>query len=328
MPDNLIQRLGKTLQIGSRLYRLDLPEASFEMDRRPPVDDYDTPPPSPLEPRFDPDFDKQARGEMHGTTVDVVELGRERFAYWSLELLFYICHDDGERACSSSGHRDGPKLTLARSQLLRRENASPPSALRPSSTVARLRCARTSLMRPYVARCPSRGMSTCVAHIRRSKTEQDLARSIRQEELVYLLQKLLSLRLRPNTLWASYQPNPSAAITAPTQLDTTLPLSGLVRSALLRSPLAHLCELHTLFTDLLALSNLSPSITAAYVPYSRLVGINPETGEGSFEGLPAGFTPSAAPRAKASEVEETDVVKLTLRCLSAVGKEIGAGELP
>ncbi|GJN94193.1 hypothetical protein Rhopal_007267-T1 [Rhodotorula paludigena] len=288
VPDNLIQRLGKTLQIGSRLYRLDLPEASFEMDRRPPVDDYDTPPPSPLEPRFDPDFDKQARGEMHGTTVDVVELGRERFAYWSLELLFYICHDDGE----------------------------------PSSTRERIaavcapafvnRCA--AALRTYIADAPLRG-------------KMPFPR-IRQEELVYLLQKLLSLRLRPNTLWASYQPNPSAAITAPTQLDTTLPLSGLVRSALLRSPLAHLYELHTLFTDLLALSNLSPSITAAYVPYRRLVGINPETGEGSFEGLPAGFTPSAAPRAKASEVEETDVVKLTLRCLSAVGKEIGAGELP
>ena len=64
----------------------------------------------------------------------------------------------------------------------------------------------------------------------------------------------------------------------------SLPLSQLVRAALLRSPRAHLYELHQQFTALLALSTASPSITSAYVPYRRIAG-----SEEAFKGLPDGF---------------------------------------
>ena len=53
------------------------------------------------ETRFDSDFDRQARGrQMHGTTAEVVEVGRERFGYWCFDLLFLLCSDveKGERA--------------------------------------------------------------------------------------------------------------------------------------------------------------------------------------------------------------------------------------
>jgi hypothetical protein len=44
------------------------------------------------ETRFDSSFAHQARGhDMDGTTAEIVELPRERFAYWAFDLLFLIC---------------------------------------------------------------------------------------------------------------------------------------------------------------------------------------------------------------------------------------------
>ncbi|BGP52111.1 Endocytosis and vacuole integrity protein [Rhodotorula kratochvilovae] len=286
VPDVLIRRLGKTLQLASRLYELDLPSSSSAHSHaRANGSMLDTPPPTPPEPRFDPDFDKQVLGDMYGTTVEVVETGRERLAYWCLDLLFHVC-GAAEQA--------------------------PPSRQRIAALIVPSllnRC--TAVFRTYVADAPLRG-------------KMPFPR-IRQEELVYLLQQLLSLRLFPNSLWASSQPSPSEAIASPSALDASLPLTTLVRSALLRSPLAHLYELHPRFTGLLQLSNLAPSITAAYVPHRRLVGLDAETGEASYEGLPAGFEPGVVGRARRTDEKvETDVVKLVLACLAAVGQEIGA----
>lgn len=114
VPDELVRTIGKTLQLASRLYELDIPQVvrdralahkrSFASSIA-SVADF-TPPPSPpipFEARFDPDFDRQARGAMRGTTVEIVEVGRERFAYWSLDLLFSLCSDEdsGEYVVSS-----------------------------------------------------------------------------------------------------------------------------------------------------------------------------------------------------------------------------------
>ncbi|GAA5886464.1 hypothetical protein JCM5296_001916 [Sporobolomyces johnsonii] len=153
---------------------------------------------------------------------------------------------------------------------------------------------------------------------------------IRQEELAYVLQKLLATRLREGTLWASAQPEPSNAVASPLlRLDASLALPALVRSTLLRSPLAHLYELHPLFIALLSLSSSSPSIVFAYVPYRRIVGIRDDSGEEpSLEDLPTGFQVKRIGRlstAGAGEEPEGDVVKLVLACLAKVGDEIGAG---
>lgn len=152
--------------------------------------------------------------------------------------------------------------------------------------------------------------------------------SVRQEELIYILQKLHRCRLRTGTLWASTQLDPSSSATSSPALDTSLPLAQLVRSALLRSPRGHLYELHQQFTALLSLSTSSPSITSAYIPYRRLVG-SEEDDVIAFKGLPEGFKVERIGRAGAGAVEEGegDVVQLALACLKLVGEEIGSGGL-
>ncbi|GAA5895692.1 hypothetical protein JCM8208_005301 [Rhodotorula glutinis] len=286
VPDTLIRRLGKTLQLASRLHHLDLPTPlpSHSQHNGHP---YDTPPPTPPEPRFDPDFDRQVVGEMQGTTVEVVEAARERFGYWCLDLMFHMC-EGGEQA-SPDRQRIAALVVPA---LLNR-------------------CA--AVFRTYVADAVLRG-------------KMPFPR-IRQEELVYLLQQLLALQLAPNTLWAASQAAPTEAIASPSPLDPSLPLPDLVRSALLRSPQAHLYELYPLFTDLLQLCNLAPSVTAAYVPHRRLVDFDRETGEPRFDGLPAGFEIGVVGRARRGDEEsgESDVVRLVLACLARVGQELGAG---
>lgn len=179
-------------------------------------------------------------------------------------------------------------------------------------------------MLPFEARCLSLGSSFPSSPLRRAILTRSSALSIRQEELVYLLQQLLALRLSEGTLWASGQPDPSAAAVSPFSLDASLPLSSLVRTALLRSPSAHLYELQPLFTDLLTLANLAPPITTAYTPSRHLVALGDDRKQ-HFEGLPTGFEVGTIGRNWHDEDEETSVVKLVLAALAKVGKEIGAG---
>lgn len=89
VPDELIRRLAKCVQSASRLYRLDLPnsEASTPSEQ----DDSTF---TIKETRFDSDFDRQATGvDMHGTTAEIVGVGRERFGYWCFDLLFLMGSD-------------------------------------------------------------------------------------------------------------------------------------------------------------------------------------------------------------------------------------------
>ncbi|KAM0751477.1 hypothetical protein T439DRAFT_287566 [Meredithblackwellia eburnea MCA 4105] len=268
VPDDLIRRLSKCLQTASRLYELDLPNLTS----------------NGADALFDSDFDRQARGQMFGTTAEVIEVGRERFGYWCFDLLFLLCSDvekDEELA-----RRRIAALCL-------------PSLLN--------RC--TAIIRTYVADAPLRG-------------KMPFPR-VRQEELIYVLQKLLHCRLREGTLWASAETNPSSSVSSIPPLDTSLPLPKLIRSALLRSPIAHLYELHPLFTALLSLSTTSPSITSAYIPYRRVAN-GGQSDEVTFKGLAEGFPVGKIGRPGDGE-EEGDVVQLTLACLGLVGLEIGAG---
>ncbi|GAA5958007.1 hypothetical protein JCM3765_006230 [Sporobolomyces pararoseus] len=293
VPDELIRTVGKTLQLASRLYELDIPrvrrERSLAHKRSfassiDSVNDF-TPPPTPPEPRFDPDFDRQAKGAVKGTTVEIVEVGRERFAYWSFDLLFSLCSDEDQ-------DHDSERRRVAALCL--------PSLLN--------RCA--AVLRTYVADAPLRG-------------KMPFPR-IRQEELVYVLQKLLSIRLKEGTLWASTQSDPTSSVSTPFQIDSSLPLSTLIRSTLLRSPFAHLYELHSLFTSLLTLAQTTPCINLNYLPYRCTVG-RTESGEISYDGLPHGFKVKRTGQVS-TEANETDILVLTLKGLEIVGEEIGAGQ--
>ncbi|BGO96049.1 hypothetical protein NBRC10512_005991 [Rhodotorula toruloides] len=273
VPENLVRRLAKALQLASRLYRLDLPDPF---------------PDSHVEPRFSLDFDEQVKGEMFGTTVEIVENRKERFAYWCLDMLFLVC--DGHKASDPAWQR------LAA--------LSVPSLLN--------RCA--AIIKTYIADAPLRG-------------KMPFPR-IRQEELTYVLQRLSALRLARDTLWASTQPSPSSAIASPTPLSSSSPRDR-VRDAMLRSPLAHLYELHGVLIDLLEVARSEPSIVQAYMPQRFAVGLREEDEEVEWEGLPAGCKVGIVGRRRRGGVghdeDEMDVAKLALRCLKLVGEEIGAG---
>lgn len=100
IPDDLVRRLGQSLQSASRLYDLDLSDAddtaSLSDNAR------DSANSSVKETRFDHDFDRQALGsDMHGTTAEIVERPRERYAYWCLDLLFLMCAANADREFES-----------------------------------------------------------------------------------------------------------------------------------------------------------------------------------------------------------------------------------
>ena len=312
VPDELVRRLGKTLQAASRLYELDLPNFAHLGTTGGEPDEASSGSGSSAgtrkETRFEPDFDVQAAGETHGTTAEVVEVGRERFAYWSFEMLFAMC-EGGDAAGAGAGTGEVKGLSGAEAEQARRRVA----ALVAPGLVNRCKaCVRT-----YVADARLRG-------------KMPFPR-VRQEELVFVLQSLLRLRLAPNTLFAAYQADPSAALLRPAAVDPSQPLTLLVRSALLRSPVAHVYEVHSLLTDLLSLASSAPSVVSAYVPYRRIVGAGAAKGQGQgaeerWPGLPDGFKVGRVGREEEGEGEfGQDVVGLCLRGLRVVGEEAGVG---
>lgn len=138
---------------------------------------------------------------------------------------------------------------------------------------------------------------------------------------MFVLQNLAGLVLREGIYAASLDSDPTASAKSPAApLSASFPLPQLIRSVLLRSPLAHLYELHPLLTSLLTLSITSPSITSAYIPYRQIAA---SANDNSIRGLPIGFEVGRVGRVVEQESLETDVVKLVLTCLNSIGKEIG-----
>ncbi|GAA5943397.1 Mon2p [Sporobolomyces koalae] len=298
VPDELIRSIGKTLQLASRLYELDVPRLRYDrvlahkrsfassVSVQPAAEH--TPPTTPVEARFDPDFDNQATQSVKGTTVEVIESGRERFAYWSLDLLFAICADidQGESADHSVERRRIAALCL-------------PYLLN--------RCAAS--LKTYVADAPLRG-------------KMPFPR-IRQEELVHVLQQLDTIRIREGTLWASQQADPTASADSAHEIDTSLPPHLLLRSILLKSPLAHVYELQPLLIRFLSLAQKTSFVHLDYTPYRCTVG-RTDSGDFEFPGLPHGFTVKRT-GLSAGSTQGSNVVDLVLSILEKVGHEIGAG---
>jgi len=87
VPDDLISQFGKMLQNASRLHRLDIdrPRSPESIGGRTLVEEHNG------KPRGLREFDDVDFAQMVGTTVPMVQLPRERFAYWCFDLLFLIC---------------------------------------------------------------------------------------------------------------------------------------------------------------------------------------------------------------------------------------------
>ena len=92
VPDYLITQLAKILQQGSQL----LQDESNE--------EYPPTPTSPTRPdtRSAP-LSGKAEGEEVGSTVPLLAVSRERFSYWCLDLLFFICSDTAKGRSMSLG---------------------------------------------------------------------------------------------------------------------------------------------------------------------------------------------------------------------------------
>ena len=79
VPDYLITQLAKILQQGSQL----LQDGSRSSEECPP-----TPTSLTL-----PEIRSVPEDEKVGSTVPLLAVSRERFSYWCLDLLFFICSD-------------------------------------------------------------------------------------------------------------------------------------------------------------------------------------------------------------------------------------------
>lgn len=174
VPDDLIKRLGKYLQTASRLYTLNLPGNGDGGAK---------------EARFDDDFDRQASGRVHGTTAEVLEVGRERFAYWCFEMLFSWASDSEQGVsvarcvamnlttfCVEHSAERQRIATLCLPSLLNRCAAAIKTYVADAPLRGKMPFPRFVIFRPVVravtdaSQCTTRGVDLCAAAIAHAAT--------------------------------------------------------------------------------------------------------------------------------------------------------------
>jgi len=127
-----------------------------------------------------------------GSTASGASLPRERFSYWCFDLLFLVCSDTAKD--QEASRRRVAALSI-------------PSLLD--------RC-KTTIIK-YIADEALRG-------------NLPFPRA-REDELLYLLRKLLGLRLWPGTLWAAMSDAPSTHCVQQPAISSSLPPSELIADA-------------------------------------------------------------------------------------------------
>ncbi|KZT66278.1 hypothetical protein DAEQUDRAFT_470892 [Daedalea quercina L-15889] len=218
--------------------------------------------------------------------ADVVALGttesghfrpRERFSYWCLDLLFLVCSDTAKDRIPA--RRRMAALSL-------------PSLLE--------RC-RATLVN-YVADEGLRG-------------NLPFPRA-REEELLYVLQKLLRLQLWPGTLWAALSESPSQYCVEQPAIDPSLEPAQLIADAVKRSPKAHLFHFYPVLCEIVSIPRRSPSTwvppDALSLPNSALSPRGSAASGGEANG--------DADHGRPIELDARSLVK---ECLKEVGKEMG-----
>ncbi|KAH9013194.1 hypothetical protein EDB84DRAFT_1533406 [Lactarius hengduanensis] len=250
VPDYLITQLAKILQQGSQL----LQDGSSE--------EYPTSPTHPEMP-----LGGKADGEEAGSTVPLLAVSRERFSYWCLDLLFFICSDTAK-----------------------------------DNEASRRRIAALSLP-ALIGRC----RTTLAGYVADERLRGNLPfPRVREEELLYVLHKLLELRLWPGSLWAALSTAPSKYATDQPAVDTSLPASELIADSVKRSSRAHVFHFYALLCEIVSIPRKAASawITAPAVhpdhPLGRVVA-------GSAHG----------------HLVSLDARALARECLREVGRELG-----
>jgi len=217
-----------------------------------------------------------------GSTASGAPLPRERFSYWCFDLLFLICSDTSKN--QESARRRAAALGL-------------PSLLN--------RCQTT--MVKYVADEALRG-------------NLPFPRA-REDELLYILRKILELRLWPGTLWASVSDAPTTHCLKQPPIDSALSPSGLIADAVKRSVVAHLFQFYPILCDIASIPRKTPSawvmaeVASPLLPSSHMCVDHVDiTSRGKTEKL-----------ASNEKVLELDARALARECLKLIGKEIGMG---
>ncbi|THH10921.1 hypothetical protein EW145_g989 [Phellinidium pouzarii] len=211
-----------------------------------------------------------------GSTMDTTTLPRERFSYWCLDLLFLICSDSA---------KDEETLRMRLSAL--------------SLSTLLHRCESTLLS--YLADEALRG-------------SYPFPRA-REEELVYILKKLLALRLWPGSLWAALSESPSMYCLEQPGVEPNLLPSQLFAEATKRSTKAHLFQLYTPLCRIAALPRKPP------VAWAGAFMLDP-TMEKNAGSIPMKVS-LVSENANSNEVEELDARELALSCLKEIGRELG-----
>ncbi|RDB21958.1 Protein MON2 [Hypsizygus marmoreus] len=217
-------------------------------------------------------------GKHHqlGSTASGPLVPRERFSYWCFDLLFLICSK------TTSDH-----------------------------AISRRRLAALSIP-SLLNRC----QTTLVGYVADESLRGNLPfPRAREHELLYVLRKLLELKLWPGSLWASVSDNPSKYAQEQPAVDTCLSPSQLISDAVKRSQVAHLFHLYPVLCEIASIPRKSPSawvITNKAPPSAQPVA-NGKTGSAS----------SDHGEGRGSDVVELDARTLARACLKKVGKEMG-----
>ncbi|KAJ7449990.1 hypothetical protein B0H11DRAFT_323334 [Mycena galericulata] len=196
----------------------------------------------------------------NGSTQSGTLLPRERFSYWCFDLLFLICSN-------TTKDQEPSRRRLA--------------ALSLPSLMTRCR----TVMVGYVADEALRG-------------NLPFPRA-REDELLYVLRKLLELRLWPGSLWAALSEQPTAFAVEQPAIDATLSPSLLIADAVKRSSVAHLFHFYPVLCEIASIPRKTPS---SWV-------------------LSRAADKASSP--ERDEVTELDARVLARDCLKEVGREMG-----
>ncbi|KAF8311099.1 hypothetical protein DL93DRAFT_1519713 [Clavulina sp. PMI_390] len=229
---------------------------------------------------------------IEGTTAPVRVLPRERFAYWCFDLLFAVVALDSSENSSTDAKR-----------------------------VASL------ALPPLLNRCHNVFTSYIVDEALRGNIPFP---RIREEELLYCLQKLADLRTWSGCLWAALSDDPTAASRSLPVIDPSLPPHELITDATRRSPKAHLFHFYTLLYEIATVPRASPSawvLPSSSSSVSSMSFSRPLTPPASLKSkaistsAPAGNGDKISASLDAVEVDARQLAKL---CLREIGMEIGA----